>query len=882
MREYYYIIKEIPDLSLAKYSGIDNSGTSGVIDRHTPFLKQLHTIGMLKNTSFHLFYIMDSKKEKGHRLTIAVMCRTGLDYLIKEVPDYAEQEYYLSLLNSTSLCEFFIFEPAEESILPNKTFVAHAFLSRSASVINSSSDNQTWTSDKPYCISKWKENKSGRLYNVLKLIEKMNSDVVYRVDLYPVDYSDKISSETAEYMTNLKQRASFRAPTGIQDLGMTKDEAADNAHRRLKEYIEIISEATHFAANITVLHNDAATARIILEYAASETIDEGGYKTDCVQGTFNCRDNMDAGTVIKAVDGFEKFRFMQTLYTVGDIKGFFSLPVLFDNETLELRKESDPKLTAGDIFMGTNSSGYPVYLPLEVFTKHAYISGVPGSGKTYTMKHLITSLWTNKVPFLIFEPAKREYRGLFEMKNGLMKDMMIFSPSAGTRFPLKLNPFEIPKGITVSEHISNIISVFEGAFDLQSPLPFLLNNSIERIYERKGWKFFNKGGADGEKRKYPLMSEVYAEIEMLLESTDYGEENKGNLKAMLQTRLGSLLTRERGDVFDAPESSLRPEQWIELPVLIELESLGEGPANFVTLLITTLIRETLKANPVATGKRLRHVIFFEEAHNLIGPVAEKNTESADAKAASTKFIVDMLAEVRALKEGIVIADQLPSSIAPQVLKNTGLKLAHRQMSAEERSILGQVMSADSVQIERLAKYTKGLTLMTYEGTQGDEVSKPFEVQIQPAYRFSSDSPDDERLAELLKGNKNRIKMLDESMRISIDKALEECTVTLSKAIVIEKEILSITVKEDESEEEKLRKRRLYTGYASELKKLCENHIYSYNKFAYNTTLIMNDMGKNTGYIHTRHGCDMYNKILILVKEIRKFEDKYPLKMEAEK
>ncbi|EKC62797.1 hypothetical protein LEA_11657, partial [human gut metagenome] len=37
----------------------------------------------------------------------------------------------------------------------------------------------------------------------------------------------------------------------------------------------------------------------------------------------------------------------------------------------------------------------------------------------------------------------------------------------------------------------------------------------------------------------------------------------------------------------------------------------------------------------------------------------------------------MLAEVRALGEGIVIADQLPTAMAPEVLKNTGLKLGHR-------------------------------------------------------------------------------------------------------------------------------------------------------------------------------------------------------------
>ena len=48
--------------------------------------------------------------------------------------------------------------------------------------------------------------------------------------------------------------------------------------------------------------------------------------------------------------------------------------------------------------------------------------------------------------------------------------------------------------------------------------------------------------------------------------------------------------------------------------ILELESLGEGPANFVTLLLCTLIRETLKASPRADEEKVvRHIIFIEEA-----------------------------------------------------------------------------------------------------------------------------------------------------------------------------------------------------------------------------------------------------------------------------
>ena len=72
MREYFFVINELPDLSLAKYTGLDNTGAAGVISRHSAFLKQLHTIGELSHMSFHIFYAYDAGKEKGSRLTITL------------------------------------------------------------------------------------------------------------------------------------------------------------------------------------------------------------------------------------------------------------------------------------------------------------------------------------------------------------------------------------------------------------------------------------------------------------------------------------------------------------------------------------------------------------------------------------------------------------------------------------------------------------------------------------------------------------------------------------------------------------------------------------------------------------------------------------------
>ena len=177
--------------------------------------------------------------------------------------------------------------------------------------------------------------------------------------------------------------------------------------------------------------------------------------------------------------------------------------------------------------------------------------------------------------------------------------------------------------------------------------------------------------------------------------------------------------------------------------MLELESLGADAANFLTLLLSTIVREMLRQNPHAAPDRPRHVMFFEEAHNLIGPTTVANAENGDAKVASTKFIVDMLAEVRALREAIIIADQLPTALAPQITKNTSLKLGHKITAMDDRELLASTMSADGVQLERMGTFLPGHALCIY-----DKIQKPFEVQISP-YAGNPESPDNEEMYRIL-------------------------------------------------------------------------------------------------------------------------------------
>lgn len=106
----------------------------------------------------------------------------------------------------------------------------------------------------------------------------------------------------------------------------------------------------------------------------------------------------------------------------------------------------------------------------------------------------------------------------------------------------------------------------------------------------------------------------------------------------------------------------------------------------------------------------------------------------------------MLAEVRALGEGIVIADQLPTAMAPEVIKNTSLKIGLRITAKDDRELLGGTMNANLDRLEKLSIFNPGHAIVSYE-----PLLKPFEVQLPYFEAKEGDLSDKTVLTAMLKG-----------------------------------------------------------------------------------------------------------------------------------
>ena len=793
MPSLYYEVKRIPDLTLSKYSALDEGGVEGVLKKHEAFLRQIHRKGLLNKEIIRWIYEYNPSAPKGQRMKIIIK------FDGKNASDYMQ-----SFIGSSPLAPYFdLVQVFPEEELPPltgketpkdmekrkaKTLTLNQELYRyQASLLKKEKfarpDNPEMADF--YSVNKWEMNEDARLFGLFTMMKKMAENskkedksqwrCLYCVDVVPMDYADAIESPSmlGPIMAGLRRMLSLRVEKTSASTSFQKDESADYTLERYKDLVKTIAGTPHFNVNIKAYAQNSDYANMLLDAAASEALSEGSYDVVVETGMFNVNEIINKNLrLLCNTRAPKELRFWPTLFFLKELVPFTTLPTLYSGESIEMPKETAPSYDDSGLYLGKDTDDYNVYFPLKNLPKHAFLAGVPGSGKTNSMLHLVTTLYSKfDIPFLILEPAKQEYRALVNKPE--MRGTTVFSPSSGTKFLLHINPFQFPLKMSLAEHIRNVINVFEGSFSMDPPMPFLLDRAIERVYRDKGWLpyMINQGTLP-----YPTMGELYDTLEQILEETDYEGEIKGNLKSVLQVRIGSLLSREMGDVFNVAESTMAPEEWLTRPVVIELEAMGSGPANFLTLMLSTLIRETLKVNPLKRkdgSKKPRHVIFFEEAHNLIGPKAEKEAgENANPKIAATAFVVKMLAEVRALNEAIIIADQLPTAMAPEVIKNTSLKLGHRMTSQDDRQLLGSTMSADDVQLERMATFTTGRTLCIYEG-----LLKPFELQMEQWSKVNGivhdelyDSPSDDKLyAMLCYEGSPFIKDLEQSFKITAGK-----------------------------------------------------------------------------------------------------------------
>ena len=441
-------------------------------------------------------------------------------------------------------------------------------------------------------------------------------------------------------------------------------------------------------------------------------------------------------------------------------------------------KEQTDCISIGkQIYRGSVLAGCPYAIPASILAKHALVCGINGSGKTNTILGILSKLLTAETPFLVIEPAKQEYVDWAVSSNlKLCEDKYHGDNEAARNDPqwinvyipgrekwngkeidrLSINPFDIvwlnkvepPKTL---EHIDRLKTIINAALPMQESLPILMEELIFAVY---GVPF--SAAKPGEKAPcwlpqnsqyrtpdfderipVPTFIQMANHLPKLFERIAYGKDVQRNLQAALKTRIESFKRGWRKQLLNKDIPRNLAEDWERLfghPTVINLSSLtsDEDKAFFMAVILMFIYEYRQEESELPAtcetkgrGIGLKHLLVIEEAHRVLG--RSEGAVSAFAAAPKQKvseMFSNMISEVRAYGQGIMIADQIPSRLNEDAIKNTNLKIVHKLVSSDDRRAMSTALNLWDDQERIIGDLSVGEALV-----RGDMDGKAYMVKV---------------------------------------------------------------------------------------------------------------------------------------------------------
>ncbi len=372
-------------------------------------------------------------------------------------------------------------------------------------------------------------------------------------------------------------------------------------------------------------------------------------------------------------------------------------------------------IPSGHIELGTYEDGGYATVPINDLTKHVLVTGFTGSGKTVTVLQMLHQLWAepHRIPFLVLESAKQEYRGFLGVP-GIGADLRVYTLGNEAAVPFRLNPFELLPGVRVEAHVSRLQVCLEAAVPPIGPSASVIAEAMQRVYEACGWSLTDVYPVNGlAKRRFPRLSEFVAAIEQVISDRKYAGEVESNLTAALVGRFKPLLLGSKSRMLDTPRSSPSAAELFKRPTVLELNDLNVDDKSLLVMFVLTFLREYREQEFRRAGQlgKLAHVTLVEEAHNILENVSSKGsgegTTAADTRFKAVEAFCQLLTEIRALGEGLVVADQSPEKLAPDAMRNTNLQIAHQLRDGHDREAIANAMIMTDKQRDFLGKLAPG-------------------------------------------------------------------------------------------------------------------------------------------------------------------------------
>lgn len=444
-----------------------------------------------------------------------------------------------------------------------------------------------------------------------------------------------------------------------------------------------------------------------------------------------------------------------SLITSEEICGICSIPIenTFGFEINEskgyalnyLKKENDK--TLGYVCEYDNPlDNIPFGLSEEDLNKHVFVCGITGSGKTNTVKKILESV---NEPFLVIEPVKKEYRNI-------KKDIEVYTMGRPEINCIKMNPFYVPMGISLQQHIDSLKDLFSASFSFYGPMPYIFEKCLYNIYEKKGWNLTfglhsyyleeNKNNLSEElfdnkkleefyktishKYLFPNMQDLKEEVANYIKTMSYEGDVKGNIEGAIKARIDSLCVGAKGYMFNTNDM-FDFDIIFNQNSVFELEGLADDSDKAFALgLLIIYINEYRQVDKEINNKKgFKHLLVIEEAHRLLKNVStEKNEDIGNPKGKAVEHFTNMLAEMRSYGQGVIVAEQIPTKLAPDVIKNSSNKIVHRIIAKDDQEVIANTIGIYPEDAIYLGNSKTGYALCHKEGMVQPVIVKIDEVE----------------------------------------------------------------------------------------------------------------------------------------------------------
>ncbi|GIH29053.1 hypothetical protein Aph01nite_73630 [Acrocarpospora phusangensis] len=404
-----------------------------------------------------------------------------------------------------------------------------------------------------------------------------------------------------------------------------------------------------------------------------------------------------------------------------EVPGVRVLDTGFFDVTSEADATTGEMIDLGAIMDGQERAVGTFRVPLATLNRHAFVTGATGSGKSQTVRHLLEQLTRAGIPWLAIEPAKSEYSAMA----GRVEQhapLTVINPSAPDNVPFSVNPLAPEPGYPVQAHIDMVRALFMAAFDAEEPFPQIMSLALQRVYEANGWDVVTGGGIPGAavQPAIPTLEQLQQHALEVIQEIGYGNEVQADVEGFITLRLRSLRVGSAGRFFEGGHPA-DIGGLLQRNVVLAIEDVAndEDKAFLMGTLIIRIVEHLRMRARQEKSSGLQHVIVIEEAHRLL---RDRGAQRASTHA--VELLAGMLAEIRAYGEGIIVAEQIPTKLVSDVVKNTALKVMHRLPAEDDRQLVGAAMNLSEEQSRQVVSLQPGFAAVFADG-----MDRPLRVQV---------------------------------------------------------------------------------------------------------------------------------------------------------